>query len=840
MDKRKLTKKEIQNIVSRIQYTGGVVKDVCNNITEHVQEKCRQALENVLIVPEKIPELCDKIVREYNSTLVSPGTSVGVITAQSIGEKNTQSTLNSVIGETEILIHRQDTAEIVYIGKWIDSLISNNQHKLIHYVENRTVYLQLDEQIFIPSTDGHGFVSWYRIEAVTKHLPVGKLVRITTRLGRTVTATRQKSFLVWNGSSFSPKNGDSLVVGDIVPTTARLEMPIPVPYLDLESLFPRKEYLHTSKLFAQNRMSTSWLKDIVSMYRRARYKPNCVYPKHGKIVSHVPLHIPLTVDFGFLIGVYLSRGWTSETFVNISTDNDLVSCKIKTWCDLYDIPVSQDHDVRIYSSILARLLRCICGNTRKRVPETMFRAPRECITGLLDGYFCGNGVLMSSITSISESQILLTGIQWLLTYFGIVGKMSEFGSTSKRYRLSIRNEFADRFRTVISLTCHSKWNRLGLYRKADLEDFPIDRDVYFDQIISIEEVDETGIHVYDLTVETTRNFQLANGLNVRDTFHKAGSAVATVITGVPRFSELMSATKNPKGTVTKVYFKEKFCSIEEIKDRVYANLVHTSVYDITRRMYRRSSKRVWYPAYTYISSIDIPDQYTCISIQTQTSVLYDRRLQVRTIAQLIQNTFTETICIPSPESVGIIDVWAMDTCIDDKFIKKLKHLTLKGVVGLSSVSYMKENDELYILVGGCNLLDLFRVPIVDSARTFSNHIWEIYSVMGIEATREFLIQEFHDVVASDGYTNRSHIDLLVDAMTYTGSITSISRFGVHRNQSGPLTKASFEKTVDNFLKSALNGDIDSTNGVSSAIVCGKPSCIGTGMPSLLYFDEDDM
>ena len=53
-------------------------------------------------------------------------------------------------------------------------------------------------------------------------------------------------------------------------------------------------------------------------------------------------------------------------------------------------------------------------------------------------------------------------------------------------------------------------------------------------------------------------------------------------------------------------------------------------------------------------------------------------------------------------------------------------------------------------------------------------MWEIYEVLGIEATRQFLLEEYTDVVSSDGtFINSCHIELLVDIMTSFGSINSI-------------------------------------------------------------------
>jgi hypothetical protein len=95
-----------------------------------------------------------------------------------------------------------------------------------------------------------------------------------------------------------------------------------------------------------------------------------------------------------------------------------------------------------------------------------------------------------------------------------------------------------------------------------------------------------------------------------------------------------------------------------------------------------------------------------------------------------------------------------------------------------------------------------------------------------------------NVVSSDGtYINVCHVMLLVDIMTFSGTISSVSRYGIKRAQAGPLAKASFEESLDNFLKAGVFGDVETTNGVSASIMCGKRSKIGTGLCDLLYHIE---
>jgi DNA-directed RNA polymerase beta' subunit len=72
-----------------------------------------------------------------------------------------------------------------------------------------------------------------------------------------------------------------------------------------------------------------------------------------------------------------------------------------------------------------------------------------------------------------------------------------------------------------------------------------------DMVVRIEELPEPPIgrngtagKMYDLTVANTKNFVLANGLAVRDTFHQAGSAKAGMTDGVPRMREIICASRN--------------------------------------------------------------------------------------------------------------------------------------------------------------------------------------------------------------------------------------------------------------------------------------------------------
>ena len=172
--------------------------------------------------------------------------------------------------------------------------------------------------------------------------------------------------------------------------------------------------------------------------------------------------------------------------------------------------------------------------------------------------------------------------------------------------------------------------------------------------------------------------------------------------------------------------------------------------------------------------------------------------------------------------------------MEDVVLSALLDIRISGIQGIKDIFFEKRKSEWIITTEGSNLYQLFTNPLIDKTRTMSNDMWEIYNIFGIEAARQFLIEEYMDIVSSDGtFVNSSNVELLVDIMVYTGSIISISRYGQKKVGCGPMAKASFEESLENFLKAGVNGEKESANGVSASIMLGKMPNIGTGVFDLM-------
>lgn len=570
---RHLTSQEIENMLDFIVPRAGIPEETANAIVEANKERFRKQLLTQEVYPEIIPLLKEEMEAAYIKTQIQPGESLGILCAQSIGEKNTQLTLNSVDWSEQLLYTKNGKTIIEPIGKFIDRSLNENTDNITFIEENRTQYLPLQDGYYIPSSDENGRCSWYRIEAITKHLPVGKLVKVITESGRSVMATQSKSFLVWNGHKFANTLGSDIKVGDALPTTHTLIKPETTQdYFDMESIFSKDKYLYTTEIVKAREYKESgefkWWKnhigkDFILPYKRPdtcfgkrneyfmNCKPGFIYiHTSNSFVSHIPDKIPLDNDFGFLIGIYLAEGWVTKTFIGISNNDEVIRRRVINFCDRYGITYhlvtsygknfrqGTTNDLKLHSTLLARMFKIICdtGSENKKVPEFAYTAPKEFIKGLIDGYFSGDGTVNKTDGSISVSSIsehLIVGISFLLSYFGIFGRMSNrqslknnIGSKNikRAFIIRISNDFAKAFAREISMTESRKQEKLNTitlvkeyrYKNGRSQlDYP-DRDVYFDKVVSVEYVEGTTEYVYDLTVEKTRNFQLWNGLNCAD------------------------------------------------------------------------------------------------------------------------------------------------------------------------------------------------------------------------------------------------------------------------------------------------------------------------------------
>jgi len=727
--------------------------------------------------------LMEHIVLAYKKSIVHPGEMVGVIAGQSIGEPTTQLTLNSFVYETEILV-RNSAGEIkcVQIGDFTKMGISTSR-KLDYMEDKDTTYAELSEYYEVPSATEDGETVWRRIEAVTKHPVINEdgtntMLKVTTKGCREVIATKAKSFLKLVDGKIIGIEGKDLVVGDFLPVS--------------------KKALEFTPLGSQD------------------------------------------YDFGYEFGK--------------SYEND------------------------------QEMLRKIAFSNRK------------CVIGFLDAYIGKRGVFTNGfVVEISDSHAALTTIQLMLKNLGVISEISNQGTVltvrdNDLYQLS-------RLISLPVLFVPTYQNESMIPNTIDGEVIMEPRngrcpDLEFDKIVSIEEVPNTTEYAYDLTVEDTRNFDCMNGLCVRDTFHLAGVATKSNVTrGVPRIEEILRLTRNPDKPSATIFLKP---SDQHDKERAanYCNMIqHTRLVDVVKSVeicfdpddnntkimkdevmiqeFYEFEKMIEECSVGGSSENDAQRSKWIIRMEIDAESLLDKNITMDDIHFAISTSHkSEVSCVFSDMNSNNLlfrirlnaslfkkkkgTVETLDQSDEIYLLKNFQDNLLNNIVlrGVSNITYVNprmlkdmvvkgdskyERKDMWILdTVGSNLLDIFPLDFIDYTRTYSNDIREIYNVLGIEAVRQNILNEFNEVMeASDAYVNYHHLSVLCDRMTVKADLVPMFRSGIISDDIGPIAKSTYEMHTEIFLDASRHGDFDQMRGVSANVMCGQMGFYGTNSFSLL-------
>jgi DNA-directed RNA polymerase II subunit RPB1 len=201
-------------------------------------------------------------------------------------------------------------------------------------------------------------------------------------------------------------------------------------------------------------------------------------------------------------------------------------------------------------------------------------------------------------------------------------------------------------------------------------------------------------------------------------------------------------------------------------------------------------------------------------------------VKLRTIKKYRKQSFKENAKILENGSGEGSKPSATDTaCSADSCVEsKSKSKDTKKSKG---ASVQDESADIWVLdTVGTNLTGILGLDYVDSTRTYSNDIQEMYRVFGIEAARQSIYIELVEAFESS-HINYHHLSLLCDRMTYSQKPISIFRYGINNDDVGPIMKATFEETPEMFFRAAKHAELDEMRGISANIMCGQQGYYGT-------------
>jgi DNA-directed RNA polymerase II subunit RPB1 len=373
-----------------------------------------------------------------------------------------------------------------------------------------------------------------------------------------------------------------------------------------------------------------------------------------------------------------------------------------------------------------------------------------------------------------------------------------------------------------------------------------------------------------------------------NTFHLAGVAAKSGMTrGVPRLKEVFKVTKSPKATSLSIFLKPEFRENKEKAREVAQDLELTMLRDIvtTVGLYYNPKDEAIVPgdkdllafyklfeqrqltegadaaeaqAAQAADTQDSKDKFSLwmLRLEFNKEVMFNRNITMDDVAYVLNEKFSNTINMVyadfnSEKLIMRIRIEHSTGDLDDYALFKKFQTTLmttvavRGVPGIKAVSFSKADSRVEIKDGkpekvseyvldtdGSNYIEVMNHPAVDPTRLYTTNVHDILDILGIEAARGVLLSEIDSLFADAG-VNYRHLGLLIDSMTRNGRLMSVDRYGINKNNIGPLAKASFEETEKILLKAALFGEMDPVTGVSAKIMTGQPIRGGTTFSQLL-------
>ncbi|MHA2238258.1 MAG: DNA-directed RNA polymerase subunit A'', partial [Candidatus Hodarchaeales archaeon] len=915
------------------------IQAIINENEARFPKSIRADLFNKLVeIPKlnekKVRKILDSVEDAYLRSLIEPGEAIGTVAAQSIGEPGTQM---SVPGNEMVIVKKGAISNIVPIGEFVDELFVN-LNKFNYQINSELSEIcdiPDESDISVPALGPDEKIHWCKLLQVSRHKPNGQLLKITTRSGRKITATPFHSFVIRKNNNIVPIKGIDLKIGSRIPLAKFIPAENLMLSLPLDFYLPKNEIWYGSELpkiaLSREESGRSWLQHFDSFnipvkpeaLRKAldtgkldTFVPGYVYPKyhHSKHMK-IPEELKLDFNMGWFVGAYLAECTNAGTYLTITNSDENYQERVRKFSEELGIncrtveskgvygPSTSTH---IHSTLLSKLFSRMCGKgaNNKHIPSWAINTPTEFISGLLRGYFDGDGsisVEKRQIRASSNSKQLIDGICLILARMGIYASISSNIKDNDKIQhlLRIPGKYAPSFNDLVGSDIENKRKALNAlaqmeirknqlqkvtYDSVDMipgfgsilndvrselgvsskESFGVtirkftknqligrqtlgryitkfrslnkenssveamlktmDRayssDIIWDEIVKLEQVNSPTEFVYDFSVEGLETFLTAEGLithNTLKTFHYAGVAELNVTLGLPRLIEILDARKNPASPYMTVYLESPYNTEKEKAQEVQRMIELSTIESIS-------------------DDITVDLALMQIKITLNNVLMTDKGITPDLIVDRLSKLKKGEVSQDQNEII----VDSKDLTIDEiyKLNEKIRDLKLKGVKGISRVIMSKDQelDEWVLYTAGSNLPDVLSIPGVDPTRIKTNHIQEIRDTLGIEATRQAIIDEATAVLQEQGLdVDIRHIMLVADIMSQDGNLRQIGRHGISGEKESVLARASFEVTVKHLLNSAARGERDKLRGITENVIIGQIIPLGTGTVDLIMW-----
>ncbi|MFH1455888.1 MAG: ATPase, T2SS/T4P/T4SS family [archaeon] len=380
---------------------------------------------------------------------------------------------DSVTGNSEVLIKKNNKIERIKIGDLIDNLISKNGewynltgHQITGNVDN----------IEIASMTKKGKINFSRVTKFIRHKVKKPIYLVKTTTGREIEVTGDHSlFSLDHEGKISEIKTNELNIGNYIATPRKIDIfalnKLQINVLDYPDKITNlyftggnlKEFLQQHKheikqlgkdygykkcqiciWFRKNIIPGKVLSDLNALGHSLSSLTDLSF-KFNHNSFYLPTQIKLDKDFLTFIGLWIADGCYDKNSVIMSVSSDEEQDLVKKIAKRFNFITKKHSDqfsLMINSGSFKFLMREILelkGNAyTKRMPKWIFNLSKRQISFILKGLFTGDGhVSKSEIMMALSSKSLLKDVQTLLLFFGIIHRIGKFRQRDKTYPSSI-------------------------------------------------------------------------------------------------------------------------------------------------------------------------------------------------------------------------------------------------------------------------------------------------------------------------------------------------------------------------------------------------------------------
>jgi DNA gyrase/topoisomerase IV subunit B len=306
------------------------------------------------------------------------------------------------------------------------------------------------------------------LKAVIRHSQEEPLYRLITRYGRSITVTASHSVFAVQGGRLVLRRGSDVGIGDLLAAPRQL---------------PRASALRSIRL--------------------ERRLPAAVGGSAGPLLAGSDVQVELNPDLMLTLGWYQAAGSEVGGRVALRSQNPrarerLVAVARRSLGSSVEATAAE---LQLSPEASELILALDGAGSRPGSTDAVLSATPDLQAAFLEGWLLGAGAIGKGGWSLrAATRLARDRLLYLLGLFGVVASVEERG---RGWSIAVRG--AEQLEASRQIWCrHPEASRLALM--ADAQPTPVGQDLIALEVVSVQQVQPQGIHVYDFSVEADENF----------------------------------------------------------------------------------------------------------------------------------------------------------------------------------------------------------------------------------------------------------------------------------------------------------------------------------------------